>query len=151
LSVDVFRWRASSALWIINMHRIILTSVICFVVALSGCATVAHVDNPNEPACHDALDAGLQSILAEQNEDAATATALAHETVETLTNTDLGPRPFTISSSSGTDYDFFVDDHDNACLLRLYGRERGFTSYTNNLTYISTRPLPGCRCSPLRD
>lgn len=133
------------------MKAIFPKSVLCCAIALSGCATVARIDNATEPACHDALDASLQSILVEQDEDAATASALARETVETLANSDIGPRPFSISSSSGTDYDFFVDDHDEACLLRLYGRERGFTSYTNNLTYISTRPLTGCHCTPLRD
>ena len=125
--------------------------LIGFAVALSGCATVARIDNPAEPACRQALEASLRSILAEQKEEDAVADTLAHETVETLADSDIGPRPFAVSSSSGTDYDFFVDDHDGACLLRLFGRVRGFTSYTNNLTYISTRPLPACRCSPPRN
>jgi len=58
----------------------------------------------------------------------------------------LGPRPFVVSSSSGADYEFFVQKKKQGCLLRLFGRTKGFTSYTNNLTYIATRPLPGCAC-----
>lgn len=47
----------------------------------------------------------------------------------------------------GTDYRFFIDAARDQCLLRLYGRRKGFWSYTNNLSYIATRPLPGCSYS----
>ncbi len=60
---------------------------------------------------------------------------------------DYGPRPFLVASPSGTDYTFFVQEKKPICLLRLYGRQKGFWSYTNNLTYIATRPLPNCACS----
>jgi hypothetical protein len=39
-----------------------------------------------------------------------------------------------------------VERKDDACLLRLYGRQKGFVAYTNNLTYIATQPLAACRC-----
>ena len=58
----------------------------------------------------------------------------------------MGPRPFLVASPSGTDYAFFVERKDDACLLRLYGRQKGFVTYTNNLTYIATQPLAPCRC-----
>lgn len=38
---------------------------------------------------------------------------------------------------------FFVERKGEECLLRLYGRQKGFTRYTNNLTYIRTRDLSG--------
>ena len=40
-----------------------------------------------------------------------------------------------------------IERKDDACLLRLYGRQKGFVSYTNNLTYIATRPLTACACA----
>jgi hypothetical protein len=39
-----------------------------------------------------------------------------------------------------------VEKKKSGCLLRLYGKQKGFTSYTNNLNYIATRPLPDCLC-----
>ena len=53
-----------------------------------------------------------------------------------------------VSAPSGTDYSLFVEPTDEGCLLRLCGRQKGFTSYTNNITWIETRPLPACRCTP---
>ena len=57
------------------------------------------------------------------------------------------PRPFLVASSSGTDYSFFVEKKKSGCILRLYGRQKGFVSYTNDLTYIDSRPLSGCACA----
>jgi hypothetical protein len=39
-----------------------------------------------------------------------------------------------------------VEKKKDACLLRLYGRQKGFVSYTNDLTYIATEPLAPCEC-----
>ena len=59
---------------------------------------------------------------------------------------DVRPRPFVVSSPSGADYGFFVQQKSE-CLLRLFNRQQGFTRYTNNLTYIATRQLDGCQCA----
>jgi hypothetical protein len=67
--------------------------------------------------------------------------------VSTLTAYDLGPRPFAIAAPSGTDYRFFVQRKGEACVLNLYGRQKGFVSYTNNLTYIATQDLSDCTCA----
>jgi hypothetical protein len=112
---------------------------------VSGCATVAQVDL-SQDACSRSFQDALASILVEQHEAPAVAQKLADDTREAIERTQLGPRPFVISSSSGADYEFFVEKKRSGCLLRLYGRQKGFTSYTNDLTYIATRPLPGCSC-----
>ena len=122
-------------------------ALLVLAVFSTGCTSVARVTTLSDPACSEALVDGVAAILVEQKEDPQVAGRLAHDTVGALEAIDLGPRPFFVPSPSGTDFYFFVQSRDNECLLRLYGRERGFTSYTNNLTYIATRPLAPCRCA----
>ena len=83
------------------------------------------------------------AILIEEGEKPDTANRLAVNTTTVLATGALGPRPFGVSSPSGADYSFFVQRKGEECLLRLYGRQKGFTRYTNNLTYIATRSLEG--------
>lgn len=116
-------------------------------LAGAGCTTVGEVTNLAEPRCAEELRSGLAGILAQQGETAEAAGRLAERSVETLAAGELGPRPFLLAAPSGTDYSFFVEVKDGRCLLRLYGRQKGFVSYTNNLTYIATRDLPSCACS----
>ena len=89
----------------------------------------------------------LSSILTQEGEKPEIADALAHKTVSTLTTYDLGSRPFAIAAPSGTDYRFFINHKGADCVLTLFGRRKGFMSYTNNLTYIATEILPGCTCA----
>ena len=123
--------------------RKVLPLIAC--LALGGCTTVAEVDL-SQDSCRASFQDALSSILVEQHEAPDVAANLAAETREHLERVQFGPRPFLISSSSGADYEFFVEKKSSGCLLRLYGRQKGFTSYTNNLTYIATRPLPACAC-----
>ena len=113
----------------------------------SGCTTVAQVTTFSNPACNDVFVASLAGILLEQKEEPQVAERLASRATDMIRTGYLGPRPFMVGSPSGADYSFFVERKDNACLLRLYGRQKGFVSYTNNLTYIATRPLAPCQCS----
>ena len=122
-----------------------LSLVLCMLT--TGCATVAQVTTLSERACFEAMRNGLDSILVEQEENPEVAGRLASDATAKLEAGGLGPRPFLLRSSSGVDYSFFVQRKDDGCLLRLYGRDKGFTSYTNNLTYIATRPLAPCGCS----
>jgi len=115
-------------------------------VVSAGCTTIAQITNLTEPQCSASLESGLISILTEQGERDEAAATLAHRTGQRLATAELGPRPFLVASPSGPDYTFFIQKKRNRCLLRLYGRRKGFTSYTNNLTYIATRELPGCAC-----
>ena len=115
--------------------------------ALCGCTAVARVTNPAAPECQTSLRAGFDQILLEQEEKPDVAATLAEAGATSFASVDLGPRPFVLSSPSGADYLFFFERADDGCLLRLYGRQKGFWSYTNNLTYIATRPLPGCSCA----
>lgn len=116
-------------------------------VLAAGCATVAQVTTLSQPACAVEFHQGLSTILAEQGEKTETSDALAERVISNLTDGALGPRPFLVSAPSGTDYEFFVQKKSDACLLRLYGRYHGFVAYTNNLTYIATRPLTRCDCA----
>jgi hypothetical protein len=112
----------------------------------AGCTSVAELSNLQEEQCGASFESSLTSILLEQGEKDDVAASLAHQTNIVLTTAGLGPRPFLTASPSGTDYELFVQKKRDRCLLRLYGRQKGFVTYTNNLTYISTRELSGCTC-----
>jgi hypothetical protein len=116
-------------------------------LALVGCVTVAKLTNLGDPMCASELERGLAGIVSEQGEADSVATELAAIAAGALVTGRLGPRPFLVSAPSGTDYIFFVQKKRERCLLRLYGRQKGFVSYTNNLTYIATRELRACECS----
>lgn len=116
-------------------------------VLLSGCTTVAQITTLSDESCHRTVQGQLESILLEEGEQPEVANRLAVNTTVVLATGSLGPRPFGVSSSSGADYSFFVQLKGDQCLLRLYGRRKGFTRYTNNLTYIATRSLEGCTCA----
>ncbi len=124
-----------------------LSILAALVVATGACTSVAQVSNLAEPACAAEFERQLSSILVQENEKPEVAASLASKCRLALVSRNLGPRPFLISSSSGTDYTFFAQAKSAGCLLRLYGRQKGFVSYTNNLTYIATRPLPACTCT----
>jgi len=130
---------------IANMGRILMPLLIT--VCLAACATVASVTNLSTTACAAQMQRGLSEILVEQGESANASESMARQTLSTLSGNAHGPRPFLVAAPSGTDYEFFVQKKRETCLLRLYGRYHGFVSYTNNLTYIATRPLAGCECS----
>ncbi|HNA26838.1 MAG TPA: hypothetical protein PKV55_15605 [Nitrospira sp.] len=114
---------------------------------LSGCTTVAQITTLSDESCHRTVQGQLESILLEEGETPEVANRLAVNTTVVLATGSLGPRPFGVSSPSGADYSFFVQLKGDQCLLRLYGRRKGFTRYTNNLTYIATRSLNGCACA----
>jgi len=113
----------------------------------SGCTSVAQITTLSEPACRGTLTGALGKVLQSEGETPDVAGRLAESTAEALATRALGPRPFLIESPSGVDYSFFVEKKSASCLLRLYGRQKGFVSYTNNLTYIATENLGSCQCA----
>ena len=117
------------------------------VLFLHGCTTVAQVTTLSDESCHHKMRDQLESILNEEHETTDIANRLAVNTTTVLATGTLGPRPFGVSSPSGTDYSFFIQRKGDECLLRLYGRQKGFTRYTNNLTSIASRSLEGCACA----
>ena len=127
-------------------HRAWAASL-AIVLTAAGCATVAKVSNLSEESCRTSFTRQLSAILTHEGEKSEAAEALASKTVSTLTTYDLGPRPFAIAAPSGTDYRFFIDRKGADCVLTLFGRRKGFRSYTNNLTYIATETLPDCTCA----
>lgn len=112
---------------------------------LSGCATVAEVDL-SDPGCAETFRRQMVSILVEEGEKPEEAGEVAHRAATMLSYGVNGVRPFVVGSRT-TDYTFFVDRKKSGCLLRLLSRQRGFTRLTNDITYIASRPLSGCRCS----
>jgi len=126
---------------------VLSAALLALVTFLLGCAAVAQVANPGELACRANLQHALGTILVEQGESQDAAFQLAERAVEAIARRHLGPRPFLVAAPSGTDYTFFVQKRSEQCLLRLYGRRKGFVSYTNDLTYIATRELGPCMCS----
>ena len=133
-------WSAGSARrsWVLSLAIVLIGS---------GCTSVAKVTNLSEESCRTSFSHQLSIILTQEGEKPDIADALAHKTVSTVTTYDLGPRPFTIAAPSGTDYRFFIHHKGADCVLTLFGRRKGFVSYTNNLTYIATEILSGCTCT----
>lgn len=129
------------------MHTRRYAGLLALTVLLSGCTTVGQVRNLEDPACRQSLESGVAQILLAQGENAGEAERLAQRTVSALYLSPDGPRPFALAANSGTDYHFIVQPTRTLCQLRLYGRVRGFTRVTNNLTWIESRPLVGCECS----
>jgi hypothetical protein len=116
-------------------------------LAIGGCASVAKITTLSEPDCDRTFTAAVAKVLQGEGEAPEVADRLARSSTGAMQAYDLGPRPFLIESPSGVDYSFFVEKKGAACLLRLYGRQKGFVSYTNNLTYIATEPLAPCQCA----
>ena len=113
-------------------------------LACAGCRTMAGVTTLDDPACRATMTGAIADVLRSQGETER-IDELASGTVAALPQ--LGPRPFLVMAQSGADYSFFVQRKDEACLLRLYAREKGFTSYVNDMNFIETRPLGGCECA----
>jgi hypothetical protein len=130
----------------LEIRRTVFLALLLAAVLTTRCASVVQVDNLADGRCSSEFEQSLSFILITQDEKPEVARNLAHRAYVVLTRTDRGPRPFFVSSPSGTDYTFFVDKKRDRCLLRLYGKQKGFMSYTNNLTYIATRQLSACTC-----
>ena len=113
----------------------------------AGCTTMAQVTNLSDAACRTSFVRQLSAIMTAEGEPQEAADKAANQAVGALSTLELGPRPFAIAASSGTDYRFFVQRKGSDCVVNLYGRQKGFVSYTNNLTYIATQPLPACTCA----
>jgi hypothetical protein len=117
------------------------------ILLVGGCTTVAQVTTLSDQNCRHTFVDRMSSILVEQGEKQEVAEKLAESTTAVLSTGSLGPRPFLVASPSGTDYGFFVEQKSSDCLLRLFSRQKGFTRYRNNLTYLETRQLDGCMCA----
>ncbi len=125
-------------------EKALVAVVILFV---GSCTTVAQVTSLSDENCRYTFVDRMTSILVEQGEKPEVADKLAESTTTVLLTGSLGPRPFLVASPSGVDYCFFVEKKSSDCLLRLFSRQKGFTRYTNNLTYLATHSLTGCMCA----
>jgi len=123
-----------------------LAMVLLSLLSGSGCTTMAALSNLDTSECRNSFTEQMASVLSEQGETPDNSARLAERTASALATGEYGPRPFRVASSTGADYFFFLQRKGDACLLRLYGRRKGFVTYTNNLTYITTKPLAACIC-----
>ena len=128
-------------------YRLFAASCMPLVLA-AGCAQVSAVRNPETPACVASLRQAFGDILAAQGEAPQAVAQLVQHGADPVLLRHNGPRPLFLRSPSGIDYGLFFDRRENACLLRLYMRRQGFSTYTNNVTYIDTRTVGGCDCGP---
>jgi hypothetical protein len=114
-------------------------------ILFAGCATIGQIDLSDERCAGD-FRTQIASILVEQGETPDVAAELGQRAVEDVGFGEAGQRPFVVGSRT-TDYTFFVQKKKRGCLLRLLSRRRGFSRYTNDITYIASRALTRCRCS----
>ena len=131
--------------WRVWRGRFGAAGLLAALAVFGGCATVAEVDL-GDPACAATFRAQLASILVQEGEKGEDAEEIAHRASIDVAFGDVGVRPFVVGSRT-TDYTFFVQRRKSGCALRLLSRQKGFTRYTNDVTYIATRPLTGCRCT----
>ncbi len=121
--------------------------VLCVLPLALSCASVAQITTLSDPVCQRALTSAFTAMFEEEGEKPDVAAELAESTSTALQYGALGPRPFLVEAPSGVDYSFFVEPKGATCLLRLYGRQKGFVTYTNNISYIATRDLTPCQCA----
>lgn len=121
------------------------------VLAATGAACspkVAKLTNPGSSRCQETLRDAFESILLDQQEPADQAAALGASAARALAEVDLGANAFRLpSQATGVSYAFaFERDDAKRCLLHLVAWQKGTLQYGNNVQYLATRPLTGCRC-----
>lgn len=108
---------------------------------------VARIINPGSPRCQETLRDAFESILIDQQEPADQAAALGASAARALAEVDLGANAFRLpSQTTGVSYAFAFERDDKKCLLHLVAWQKGTLQYGNNVTYLETRLLSGCRC-----
>lgn len=118
-------------------------------ITVAGCSpTVAKLTNPASPKCQETLRDAFESILLDQQEPADQAAQLGDSAARALAEVDLGASAFRLpSQATGVSYAFaFERDDANRCLLHLVAWQKGPLQVGNNVQYLATRPLRGCRC-----
>lgn len=121
---------------------------LALVLAIAGCARTgaARVLNPAVPRCETSLRDAFALMLVGQGEHEDVAEKVAKSGAEALADVDLGAKPFLLRSPSGIAYAFYFEDEGERCLLHLVAMQGGSLQVSDTLTFLATRPLPGCRC-----
>jgi len=118
--------------------------------ALTGACSpkVAKLTNPASPRCQETLRDAFEFVLLDQQEPPDEAAALGASAAGALAAVDLGASAFRLpSQATGVDYAFvFERDDASRCLLHLVAWQKGGLQYGNNVTFLETRALNGCRC-----
>lgn len=123
-------------------------SVLLLAAAVAACSPkVAKLTNPGSPRCQETLRDAFESILLDQQESPDEAARLGASAARALAEVDLGANAFRLpSQATGVDYAFAFERDDRRCLLHLVAWQKGTLQYGNNVTYLETRLLSGCRC-----
>jgi hypothetical protein len=122
---------------------------ILVIAALAGGCTgssASRLTNPAAAKCQASLRDAFAVMLVGQQEKPEVAEAVAAAGAQAIADVELGPTPFKLSSPSGLDYGFYIDDEMGRCLVRLVAIQGGRLQVSDNVTFIATRPLPGCSC-----
>ncbi len=124
-------------------------SIICGWIVLWGilcsCASVGKITNQDDSECLKNFQTQLALVMTEEGEPQLSAQRIASKIVAGLSFHPLGRRIFLVEGED-TDYSFFIQNNNGQCVLRLVRTRKGFTTYTNNLTYINSKDIPICRC-----
>ncbi len=126
-----------------------LGCLLALALPLAACSPkVARLTNPAAPRCQETLRDAFESILLDQQEPPDQAAALGASAARALAAVDLGATAFRLpSQATGVDYAFaFESDDASRCLLHLVAWQKGGLQYGNNVTFLETRVLSGCRC-----
>ena len=123
--------------------------VLVLAAVLAACSPrVAKLTNPASPRCQETLRDAFESILLDQQETPDEAASLGASAARALADVELGASAFRLpSQATGVDYAFvFERDDVDRCLLHLVAWQKGPLRHGNNVTYLETRLLSGCRC-----
>ena len=131
------------------MRRPLRARSLLVIAALAGgCSTsnAARVLNPASVGCRESLRDAFALMLVGQGEQDDVAEQVAKSGADAIADTELGARPFKLSSPSGIDYAFYFEKEGQRCLLHLVAKQGGNFQFGDTLMFLATRPLPGCRC-----
>ncbi len=83
--------------------------------AALGCTSIAAVTNLRDQPCQQNSAMALSEILLAEGEEPARVQKIVDKADLLGSAFDYGPRPFVVSSQSGTDHSFFVEKKGEKC------------------------------------
>ena len=94
-----------------------------------GCTTMATMTNVRDQPCRQNFSSALSEMLVEEGEETDRVQRLVENPDSVGSVFDYGPRPFSVSSRSGTDYSFFVGKRRGVLITPLWKAEGLYPLY----------------------